>query len=160
MKKVVKWIGFMALGLTVIKGVKQLVKEKEKQLTRSNMYYDVVLAWLDGVFNDRRIADWLRKNNYTKVAIYGKGTLGLLLYEELKKCNIEIPYFLDQSAKEIPIRIDEIPVIAVSEFERVQTDADVIIVTPVHVFEAIHKDIREAQIDIPIVDLAQIVNEV
>ncbi|MCL1864054.1 MAG: glycosyltransferase family 4 protein [Defluviitaleaceae bacterium] len=45
----------------------------------------------------KSVADYLQKNRYNRVAIYGFGTCGRLLYDELSSSDIDVKYIIDRN---------------------------------------------------------------
>lgn len=159
-KKVLYGVGIIgiALGIWGIGDIKKKIAIKKNGDERINRYYDLLLNWIDGLYGGRSITDYLKKTVGKKIAIYGNGTMGFLLYEELKKSDITVEYFIDKRAKEIPLDIDDIHTISIEEIQK-QNRVDAIIVTPIHVYDAIKADLEKKEIDIPILPLDTIVLE-
>lgn len=55
-------------------------------------------TWIALENQGKQIGDFMRKNNYRTVAIYGYGHLGRQLFGRLKKEEIEVSYLADQNA--------------------------------------------------------------
>jgi FlaA1/EpsC-like NDP-sugar epimerase len=163
MKKYMKWALVIILLLAAVGGyirkIMKVLSEKSRKIKELNVYYKVAVAWLDAIFQGRCISDWLEAKGYSTVAIYGRGTLGLLLYEELKKSNVKVSCFIDQSAEEFPMLCDGVPVIPLSEFPAYEQDTDVIIVTPIHAAEAICNDLQQRGSNVPRWNLDCVINE-
>lgn len=147
-----------AAGIWGIRKVRKELAIKNKDVERMSRYYDLVLNWIDGLYGNMNIAEYLKKNGWQKVAIYGNGTMGFLLYEALKKSAVNVEYFIDKNAKEITLDIDDIHTVSIEEIGK-QKCVDVIIVTPIHVYDAIKTDLWKNNIDIPIISLDTIVLE-
>jgi FlaA1/EpsC-like NDP-sugar epimerase len=163
MKKCMKRVLVIVLLLVAVGGyirkITKVLSEKSRKIKELNVYYKVVVAWLDAAFQERFVSDWLEEKKYSTVAIYGRGTLGLLLYEELKKNNVKVSCFIDQSAEEFPMLCDGVPVIPLSGFSAYEQETDVIIVTPIHATEAICNDLQQRGVNVPEWNLDCIINE-
>lgn len=137
---------------------KKLAIKNNNDVERMSRYYDLLLNWIDGLYGNMNIAEYLKKNGWQKVAIYGNGTMGFLLYKDLKESTVTVEYFIDKNAKELPLDIDDIHTVSIEEIEK-QKCVDVIIVTPTHAYEAIKTDLWKNNIDIPIISLDTLVLE-
>lgn len=147
-----------AVGVLGIRKARKKTAIQKKSNERVNQYYDLLLNWIDGLHGNRSIAKYLKAHGYQKVAIYGNGTMGFLLYEELKKSDVIVEYFIDKNAKEVPLNIDDIQTISMEEIGS-QRMVDAIIVTPIHVYDSIKSDLEKEDIDIPILSLDTVVLE-
>ena len=148
----------VAAGIWGIGKIRKKLAIKNHDAERKNRYYDLLLDWIDGLYGNRSIAEYLKKNGWHKAAIYGNGTMGFLLYEDLKKSTVSVEYFIDKNAKEVPLDIDDIHTISIDEIEQ-QTGVDVIIITPIHVYDEIKTDLEKNGINIPIISLGTIILE-
>lgn len=81
------------------------------------------------------IQDYLNKNNYKDIAIYGAGVLGIKLYETLKSMNIDIKYFIDKNYQSLTA-----PISCRSNCDNYD-DVDLIIVTAYGWLNEIYNDI-------------------
>lgn len=97
--------------------------------------FNVLEQWLSNKQNNINIEEYLMKQGYQKIAIYGMSVLGNLLYQELKETKVEVSYAIDRNADNMHF---ELPVLKPSdEYGKV----DVIIVTAVLDYEKIKKNI-------------------
>lgn len=115
--------------------------EEEKHV-RLVAYYDILTRWMTNKQDGLNIADYLTKKGYRKVAIYGHGKIGILLYGELReKADLKVECFIDTMTEEKFKSIDGIfslPIFEVDLYKQV----DAIIVTPTFVYEVVEKDLR------------------
>ena len=147
------------VGVFGVKYVKRKIKASENNLNRQSQYYDVLLDWIDNMQGYRRIDRSLLKSGYRKIAVYGKGTLGFLLYRELMNTDVTIEYFIDQTADEYSSNVDGIPVVKKEDIFQMEP-VDAIIVTPIHVYENIKKDLKCFGVEkIPIISIKETVLE-
>lgn len=85
------------------------------QDSRFYEWYQLLLKW-DHAGKDR-VADWLKKNGYLNVAIYGLGSLGRRIADDLMQGDINVRYAIDKMAGTLyaafPVRsidmLDEMP---------------------------------------------------
>lgn len=61
-----------------------------------NMNYAVICQWSKNEINNVKLSDWLEKRKIKRLALYGLGDLGVVLYKYLEKLDIEI-YVTDKS---------------------------------------------------------------
>lgn len=156
MRKIVKGIlaGIaITTGLVVeIRHIKKKINASEKNLGRLSQYYDILLDWIDNMQQNRKIANVLLEENYRKIAIYGKGTLGFLLYKELQDSGVSVEYFIDQTADKYSFKVEDTPVIGIQQVHQMNS-VDAIIVTPIHVYESIKKDLVNNSVTVPVFSL-------
>lgn len=132
------------------------LKSETSQHKTFRGYYNLTNQWLRNKQDSKDLLQELAKNQYKKIAIYGMGTLGELLYNDLKKSDMEVIYFIDRNAEEVFYGIDNIPVIGLKHIST-QQKADVIIVTPIHDFEKIQNDLCELRCETDIISLEDLV---
>lgn len=134
------------LALSAVGGLLYLSKREKEDWMRkrdgAQRYYDTVFRWMMNENEGMELDKTLQDQGLNRVAIYGYGKLGELLYKKIRKTGIEIAYIADVNRllsldPEIdvptftPDRLDEAP------------EVDVIIVTPVNDYDAIARSIRE-----------------
>lgn len=61
-----------------------------------NMNYAVICQWSKNEINNVKLSDWLEKRNIKRLAIYGLGDLGVVIYKYVEKLDVEI-YVTDKS---------------------------------------------------------------
>ncbi len=106
-------------------------------------FFSVLEQWLSNKQNNINIEEYLIRQGYQKIAIYGMSVLGNLLYQELKETKVEVSYAIDRNADNMHF---ELPVLKPSdEYGKV----DVIIVTAVLDYEKIKKNIiKKTQVNV------------
>lgn len=134
----------------------ELDAEKAWSLYRRYKYlFNVMCKW--NKFKEKHVSikQWLQRNGYKTVALYGYGDMGKLLESELKRENVQVLYAIDRNAKEIkadiPIllpnndfpKVDVIIITACYEGEEIRdkiklkTTADIVIFDEILIFEEI-----------------------
>lgn len=101
-------------------------------LENDNNHWDSFITmkrWLENRNKGKLFQDYFRECGYKKIAIYGAGDIGRLLYEEVKESDIEILYFVDRNAEGIRA-IDDIPVITLQDVSNME-NVDVLVITPI-----------------------------
>lgn len=83
--------------------------------------------WTRLLQDGKAVADYFRRNNYKKIAIYGFGLVGETLERELRETEIEVAYIIDQNAEYMyaPTNIilpqdiyDDVEILVVTSFEK------------------------------------------
>lgn len=120
---------------------------------RNNRNLAVFNKWVTAEEKGYRISDWLKKNNFNKIAVYGYGYLGKHLVYELSGDGVEIVYILDKNPD------TEHPVIKVCHELDDILNVDVIIVTAVNYFEDIQNELG-TRTSASIVSISDILDEI
>lgn len=116
--------------------------EDSYRYRRLECYYDMLTKWMEIRLSDRSIAEYLKEQGIHKVAIYGHGKIGLLLYQDLVKDGIKVECFVDGQLQPDYQSIDNTLVTVVDRVPYApQTDA--MIITPSYDFEDIEKAIKK-----------------
>lgn len=118
----------------------------EKQLRKRNIYYRMLWMWFWAESHGKSVSKYLADSGYKKVAIYGMAEIGELLYYELLKVGIEIPFVIDQNRS----ILCECPVI--SPHSNIPK-ADLIIITAEYYVEEITELLKKT--DIPLMSIQQ-----
>lgn len=115
-----------------------LIKRDYLCLEKLRIFYDISTEWFKGYIIGMRIENWLIKENYRSVAVYGMGILGELTYLTLKQSGqINVKYALDKNKNQ---KIKDLSTYSLGEkVEPVQ----LIIVTAITSYEEIKNNIVE-----------------
>ena len=117
---------------------KKSFEKSGELLGRYKSYYQLANQWLVNKNECKDIESYFENNDIHKVAIYGMGTLGDLIYNDLKNTKINVEYFIDKNADALYYGDDNIVVVGLDDIEK-QEYVDAIIVTPIFDFEEIEK---------------------
>lgn len=130
---------------------RNLLNEEEKEIIKSRKIIDPVKYkssdiimvydyWLYLEHRQQNIADFLYKNGYSKIGIYGMSSLGNRLYDLLVDSDVEAVFAIDRRAGEF---ICKIPVLCLddTEVEQYIRQVDAVIVTAISDFELIKNTI-------------------
>lgn len=103
----------------------------------------IIEQWLENKILHKEIGDYLfHELGVQKVAIYGAGKYGELLYDDLTTNSvIEISYFIDLNADSLYYGIDDIDILNLEEL-KTAARVDAVIVTPYPKFEFIKNDLK------------------
>lgn len=99
-------IDYVDKGLLYKEGFLDERKEKKR--------YALMRDWLKAKLHDEAIKKYLHKNSYKNVAIYGFGTYGRMLYQELIADGINVPFAVDRKLCASPQR-ESIPILGVDK---------------------------------------------
>lgn len=136
-----------------MQSVNEIKKDKkvEKYEKFRHMYF-VLVKWMTINQNQRPVSDYLIRNGYKKIAIYGIRELGILLYDEVIKADLSVEYIIDKNADFINVDVEAPLYIPDDDLP----DADIIIVTAVHYYDEIEKMMKE-KIKCPIISLEELI---
>lgn len=109
--------------------------------------------WVKVKQEGKNLAEYLKKNGYKKIAIYGMSYAGETLLDELCETEIEIAYAIDKNAESIYSNIDIVTIEA--DLEKV----DVVVVTAITFYDEIEERLKE-KLKCPIISLEDIIYEI
>lgn len=160
MKKIIRNGMFVGAFAGISSGIiflwkKSMQKTKDMQ-NRYMSYYHLTNQWLQNHFDKKNLEEYLKRKQYNRIAIYGRGTLGELFYREIKESNIEIRAFIDKSVREKYENADGILIGGLDEIERFQ-DIDAIIVTPIFDYNRIEKELKRKKYTVNVVSLEDVI---
>ncbi|NLO09326.1 MAG: hypothetical protein GX129_05590 [Clostridiales bacterium] len=72
--------------------------KKDKSIELNKSKYDFMLEWVAIHKLGYSLANHLERSGYHRIAIYGMGEIGYLIYDALKDSNVEVIYFIDNNA--------------------------------------------------------------
>jgi len=159
MKKLFKFV--CEIGLWVI-SIYKIVSKKNKELikvedSRDKMkcQYDMLFRWMENNQNNKKITEYFLLRQINKVVIYGNGTLGMLLLNEIKNSSdVDVLYIVDKNVSNS--KNTQVPVIGLEDIEKIN-EAEVVIVTPISYYDEIEQDLLDAGLTIDIVSLEDII---
>ena len=122
----------------------------EDNYSKFKEFYEVLIQWLTIKQNGKSLAEYLEKNEYHSVAIYGMKAVGERLYDELKDTKTEVKYAIDQNAESIYADID------VYLPDDNLPEVDVIVVTATYYYNSILNNIKD-KVHCPIVSLDDVI---
>ena len=131
----------------------------QEALDRENFMSEKHLAmfltmnrWLQMKQEGKNLADYLKEQNYRRIAIYGMSYMGERLLEELKGSEISIAYGIDKNAGGICTDIE-----TVTPKEELK-EVDAVIVTSIYFIDEITRDLS-GKLSCPILSLEDILYE-
>lgn len=140
--------------IKILRQRSDLLNQSYRMTEKFQIYFEVTTEWCIGNMKGKRVSEWIQKNGYTDIAIYGMGALGKMLFMELQDNeDVHVKYGLDRSK----IQTDGICVYNLNEpVEKVE----LIVVTAVTAYEEIKKEIEEKiEFSCRVISLVQLVEE-
>ncbi len=146
------------IGGTVYFAQKSIKKESDLQ-KRYRAYYELTNRWLANKNDDKNIKTFFETNDIQSIAVYGMGTLGEMFYEDIKKTDVSVKYFIDKNAEELYCGMDNLPVVGLTDIKE-QEKVDAVIVTPVFDYDSIVEDLEEADETLNTISLEDVIYNV
>lgn len=164
LKKPILLVGYFFIAVigyklgAVITDHKNEKKINVDKFYRVKDYNDVLIRQLQNISDNKSISKRLREIEINSIAIYGQGSMGRMLYDQLKGSNTYVAFFIDKNEETGQSNIENIPV---KNIEMIKTaeNVDAIIVTPVYDFESIREDIEKNGVNTRIISLEDLVYE-
>lgn len=112
------------------------IEEIEKNKMKINM--DLMTQWTRNCLEEWGADSWFENKHVSKVAIYGAGSIGRILYYQLQHTSVNVLYFIDRNAGKI---VDDL--VDIISLEQVGTYElpDMIVVTLAPDYECIRNTI-------------------
>ncbi len=156
-KKLVKscLISISAVGIGYIlkNYITDISNTYEEEKSRYISYYYIIQEWMFNKQKGKTIENYLEKNNINNIAIYGMGTLGKMLYDDIKNTNIKISYIIDKTLEK---NWDEVPIINLKDIKDYPM-VDAIIITPIYNYVHIIQEIKNYKINFLTISLEQLI---
>jgi len=163
-KEVMKQVDdFVEMAETYLKGDASIMEkirnknagqdEKRKEL------YTKIIERMSTETATEKINLWFKKHEIDRICVYGKGSLGMMLYEKIKATDVNVSCFLDRNATNECLVDEAVPVLSLEDMvSKMKLDElQMIVVTPVHVFDDIKNMLVEKGLSCLIVSLEDIV---
>lgn len=128
----------------------KVIHKTEEETLKFREFYSLLLQWVHIHNEGKKIGTYLKNCGYHTVAIYGMKELGEELLYELRDSEVEVKYAIDKNADDLYAEIEIYHPDA--ELEAV----DAVIVTAVHWFDDIEKNMRK-KLNCPILSLEDVV---
>ena len=142
MLKKLKSLNFFGIGWMF--GVKSCIlffrkqtMRLRKEISKFSGFYYTMRQWVHVNQNGHTVADYFRNNGYQKIAIYGLNEIAFTLMNDLSKNGIEVKYCIDRNADKLFSKV------RVYKPEEEMPSADIVVVTVVHLFDKIQKDLSD-----------------
>ncbi len=143
----------MILGTKITK--KRLSKKIDEEKKKSDKYLSLFLMmnqWVRAKQENKNITEYIERNNYKSIAIYGMNYVGERLLNELRGSAITVKYAIDKKADEMYSDIDIM-------FPNDELgDVDAIIVTAISFIDEVKQTLSK-KVTCPIISLEDILYE-
>lgn len=150
-KAMAVWVSGAVTGALIVKKLfSKIIIAKENEAEKFQVFFQMLNRWLLLKQHNKNIAEYLIKRNYKKVAIYGMGQLGELLFRELEGSGVEVVYGIDRNKDHSDYGIE------IYSPEQKLPCADIIIVTAVTYYSEILWSLR-GQAGCPIESLENVI---
>lgn len=147
-------IGGALIGIAVTgKKLNAQVKDREKMSQKHLALFEMMNRWVRIKQSGKSLADYLEREGYKEIAIYGMSYAGESLVNELEGSNVKVKYGIDKNADKIYEEFD-----VVTPDEHLE-DVDAVVVTAITFFGEIEGMLCE-KVDCPIISLEEILDEV
>lgn len=129
-------ISILITGFIVYRKEDQKLSASNEKYIKFRSMYLMMEKWFECTQSKGNISEYILMNNWSKIAIYGCGDIGRLLYNELLGTDITVVCGIDKNSKiEFPVDI-----LSPDEFSE---DVDAIIVTSIAYFYDIENKLKE-----------------
>ncbi|MCM1222954.1 MAG: hypothetical protein NC548_51735 [Lachnospiraceae bacterium] len=143
-------VGIATGEQTIGKARKKAMRRLEEDDMKFHEFYAILLQWVHIHNEGKTVGAYLKKLGYNTVAIYGMKELGEELLYELKDSEIEVKYGIDKNADELYVGTD------VYRPDEELEAVDAVIVTAVHWFDDIERDMKE-KLGCPVLSLDDVI---
>lgn len=141
-------------GLMLRRTSHKSLTDDTKETERLKSYFNLLYSWLMLKQEKRSLEEYFVDHKIKTIAIYGMGSIGSCLYNELKNSEIEVKYAIDRNASSV---YENIEILNIDN--KIFPSVDAVVVTPVHVFSEINSTLS-SMFDCPIISLENIMYEV
>lgn len=145
--------GFVLGALGVGKILNGKIASKSRMSEKHLSLYLMMNQWVKAKQENKSIAEYLAKQGYKEIAIYGMNYVGETLWSELADSDICVQYGIDKNADTIYLDID----ILHPDDELPQVDA--VIVTAITFYDEI-EDFLAEKMDCPVLSLDDILQDI
>lgn len=123
------------------------------------MYYNLLIKWIYVYRDVKKIEDYFSINNISKVAIYGMGELGRILFDELCLSDkVKIELLIDQKKGSAFGKVKVLSIYDDISQELINKGIELIIVTPIFSYNEIEKELIK-KTNIKTVSLEEIIHK-
>lgn len=120
----------------IVRQHEEAFEKEHDQRIKITEFYDILIRWIALYQENETIAGWMAERGYKRIAVYGMGELGELIYRELVRENLDVRCAIDKNADNLNLKkikalkpMDDLP------------ELDVVIVSLPRYFEQIRSDL-------------------
>lgn len=129
----------------------ETIENQKRLIVKNHKIMVLMYKWMQLINSGWNLEEYLLQNEYFKIAIYGFGLLGKILYTELIQKRIVVSYIIDQNEN-----VSEEKIVSWGES---WDSVDCIIVTPFYLYREIKERIKMEKGDFEILSLENILAE-
>lgn len=132
------------------------ITENERENQKSIQLYEMMCRWYINAKEGKSITNYFIEKKMTNIAIYGKGKLGKLLYNEIKDTKqINSICWVDKYL-ETSLHSGTEKIINIADVQEYK-DVDALIITPVQFYDEIELELTKRGVETEIVSLEDII---
>ena len=155
LKKQLKIIGYIGIIFLIAFRFALIVgKNKDKTIQKYKMYYQMLVSWMDLLEGGRHLSNYLEKNRYYRVAVYGGHDIGRHVVKQLQGTRVCVEYIIDRNGS-----LKENDFLPTYRPDDQLPRADAIIVTPIWDYQNI-KEKLSVKTSCPVISLKKIIEEI
>ena len=139
-------VGAIYTGKFFLNQINKIKNKSDKNM----MLYHLANEWLIKKQEGKNLAEYLSRQGYRKIAVYGMAYMGERFLDELKDSDVEVIYAIDQNASNIYAYIDVVTP------DAKLSDVDAVIVTSIAYFDEVKEKLSN-KLHCPIVALDDII---
>lgn len=141
-------------GMSVGKHSGKVIEERDKKVNKFKSYYNMLNQWLYLKQEGKGLDSYFKDKQYSKIAVYGLGEMGVRLIDELRGSDVQVVYGSDKDVDNV---FTDIKVYSADELDTAE-DVDVIVVTAIFAFDEIEEQLQD-KVNCSIVSLEDVVFE-
>lgn len=127
-----------------------------KKYVASHLNYYILYKWMFCNMQGKTLDAMLNQQNISRVAIYGIGEMGGLIFESLKNTDITVDCFVDSYAVATHYGLESVEVLRPVDFVQ-KAQVDLVIISLANIAESIKKDLVSIGVACPIVSIEDII---
>lgn len=127
-----------------------------KKYVTSNLNYYILYKWMFCNMQGKTLDAVLKQQDISRVAIYGIGEMGGLIFESLKNTDIIVSCFIDSYAVAIHYGLESVEVLRPVDFVQ-KAQVDLVIISLANIAESIKKDLVSIGVACPVVSIEDII---
>jgi hypothetical protein len=126
------------------------------QYVAFRLQYEVMLKWMYCECYGRGVEQWLLQEKIRRIAIYGVGDFGSLLYRKLKGSDVQVDCFVDRYSKALHYGLEEIEIIPPDRLKE-RKGIDLILISALVSAQEIKQELKELEIEQEIMSLEDVI---
>lgn len=140
--------------LFVLRKLKSNATREKCNADKNMAQFNMMDRWVQNLHNNKAIEDYLLKKGINMIAIYGMGTVGRTLLEELSQSKVKVKFAFDINATNSYYPYD----LEIFQPDDVFPQVDAVIVTLPNAFESISRMLK-SKVQCPVLSVQDIIYE-